>query len=156
MTAKMSTLTFDHSSTMRLTLGAQPRSLQPVLTHQLPVQPQLFVHLAVQKSLLALVALHLLQESRQAGNSGGGHVGRLVSHLQEVAASCAAAASDVAGVWRRAAGVQVEGGDRGRRAVTGGEALSEDGRLQVAQEQRLVFQMIQSGVCHGENAVTFT
>lgn len=105
---------------MRLSLGTQPGGAEPVVVHQLPVQPQLLVHLVVQESLLAVVALHFLQESRQAGDLGGGRVGLLASHVEEVAASRAAAASDV---------VQVGGGDRGGGTVTRGEAFGKDGRF---------------------------
>lgn len=67
-----------------------------------------------------------------------------------------AAAAPVIGRWGRAAMVGEEGHGRGRRAVIGREAVSEDGRLDVAQEQCIMVYVVQSGVCHGQNTVTFT
>lgn len=71
---------------------------------------------------------------------------------EQVLTPRAAAAPDVADAPFRVE----EGTGRRRRAVVGREAVREDGRLYVAQEQRVVVQVVESGVCHGENTVAFT
>lgn len=40
--------------------------------------------------------------------------------------------------------------------MIGREVIGEDGRLYVAQEHRIVVEVIEGCVCHGEDAVAFT
>lgn len=75
----------------------------------------------------------------------------VVLGAEQILTSCAAAASDVADVI----GVQEGSGCR-RRAVVGREAVVEDGGLDVAQEQSVMVEVVEGGVCHGENTVAFT
>lgn len=76
---------------------------------------------------------------------------------EQVLTSRAAAASDAgeSGGWGAAIGVE-EGSGRGGGAVIGREVIGEDGRLYVAQEHRIVVEVIEGCVCHGEDAVAFT
>ena len=75
---------------------------------------------------------------------------------EQVLTSCTAAAPDVAETGGGSVATGVEEGACGRRAMVRGEAVSEDGRLEVAQEKCIVLKVVESGVCHGENTVTFT
>lgn len=40
--------------------------------------------------------------------------------------------------------------------MIGREVIGEDGRLYVAQEHRIVVEVIEGCVCHGEDAIAFT
>lgn len=81
----------------------------------------------------------------------------VVLGAEQILASCAAAAPKVGWPGRRGAATgREEGRMRGRRAAIGRQAVGEDGWLDVAQEQRLVVQVVVSVVPHGENAVAFT
>lgn len=149
--------TFDHAGAVRLPLGAQPARVGPVgvvdAGHQASVERALLVELVVEQRLLPVVVLHLLQERRQPRVPGvvGG-----VLRPRQVLAAGAAAAAEVAGPRRRRAAAGAEEGGGGRGSVVRREAVSKDGRLQVAQEKCVVVQVVQGGVGHGQDAVTLT
>lgn len=82
---------------------------------QPPVQCPLLIELVVKQRLLSVIIFHFLQESREAGNPGGGSVCLVVAVLgaEQVLASCAAAASDVGVTGRGSAVIGVEEGRSG-------------------------------------------
>lgn len=161
--AGLESLTFNHSGAVRLSFRAQPvRATDVCICHagqKPPVQSPLLIELVVQQRLLPIVILHLLQESREAGDPGRVSVRVMIGVVgaEQVFAAGAAAAAD-AGEPRTGAAVvgAEEGRDSRRSAVVRREALGKDGRLQVAQEQGVMVQMVEGGVCHGENTVAFT
>lgn len=130
----MKILTFDHSSTVSLTLRAQivrANSIGIVDTgHQTSIQRPLLVQLVVQQRLLSVVIFHLLQESREAANPGGVCLVVVVLGAKQVLTSRAAAAPDAGVSGRRGAAIGNGEGTVVRGVtVVGGEAIGKEGWL---------------------------